>query len=60
MLYELTAIAPLHHHQCHMPLAPIETDPDDEEGGYDHTVRLLEEEEGAPRPSAEELAWRSG
>jgi hypothetical protein len=41
-----------------MPLAPIETDPEDEEIGYNHNVRLLEEEEGAPRPSAEELAWR--
>lgn len=52
-------IAPLKHHQCHMPLAPIEPGSDDEEAGMNHHVRLLEEEEGVPRPSEEELAWRS-
>ena len=49
-------IAPLHHRQCHLPLAPLEPESDDEETA----VRLLEEEEGMPRHSAEELAWRSG
>ena len=53
-------VAPLKHHQCHMPLAPIEPGSEDEESGMNHHVRLLEEEEGVPRPSEEELAWRSG
>jgi hypothetical protein len=49
--------APLRHRQCHLPLAPLEPEQDDEENL--HHVRLLEEEEGVPRVSAEELAWRS-
>ena len=52
--------APLSHRQCHMPLAPRSPDEvEDEEQGVPQSVQLLSED-GVPRPSEEESAWRGG
>ena len=62
--------APLRHRQCHLPLAPrAQVELADEEqldyrhqqgndGNGQHRSRLMED--GEPRPSEEETAWRRG
>jgi hypothetical protein len=53
-------VAPLHHHQCHLPLAPRASEPDDNEDRTEpQRVRLLgPEENGAVSRASEEAVWR--
>ncbi|KAL7422689.1 hypothetical protein Q5752_001980 [Cryptotrichosporon argae] len=65
-----TYYPPLKHRACHLPLLPKNAGgdaDDDQDDDYDddglilpQRVRLLSEEDGVPRRSEEEQAWRSG